>query len=71
MTSPSCRRGIDQRQPARGSQESCAFCGGRPTWAVTETVEIEGEEPSYSTVWLCAECDDREIAALEATDVEE
>jgi hypothetical protein len=41
------------------SQEPCAYCGARPTWPVTWTVD--GQE---STVFLCAACDEREAREL-------
>jgi hypothetical protein len=37
------------------SQEPCAYCGARPTWAATWI--MDGQE---STVFLCAACDDAE-----------
>ena len=44
----------------RGSHEPCAYCGDRPTWPVVWT-----HDGAECVIYLCAECDDREIVALE------
>lgn len=55
---PHCgRTGTTDAPP---SQEPCAYCGARPTWAVEWRVEGQ-----ISSVWLCAACDERETAEIE------
>lgn len=38
------------------SQETCVYCGARPAWSVTWWDDDEAQ-----TVWLCAQCDEREV----------
>lgn len=42
------------------SQEPCAYCGARPTWAVVWE-HNEGKD----TIYLCAACDDAEAREVE------
>jgi len=42
------------------SQEPCAYCGARPTYPV-----VWEDEGHRICVYLCRECDSREIDALE------
>jgi DNA-directed RNA polymerase subunit RPC12/RpoP len=46
--------------PEGASQEPCAYCGDRPTWPVVWTSGCQSH-----TVYLCAECDQTEIEALD------
>lgn len=39
----------------------CAYCGDTPSFAVTMTVDGHGED-----VYLCARCDDEEMAAIDS-----
>ena len=43
------------------SQEPCAYCGARPTYPVV----WEDDQGHRICVYLCRECDSREIDALE------
>lgn len=51
---PSC--GSMERTDVPPSQEPCAYCGARPTWAVV----WDGDEER--AVYLCAACDREEVA---------
>ena len=51
------RTGTTETSP---SQEPCAYCGARPTWAVV--YEMPGRTEA---VYLCAECDEQEIKELD------
>jgi hypothetical protein len=46
--------------PEGASHEPCAYCGDRPTWPV-----VWRHDGQTHTVYLCAECDEMEIGAME------
>jgi hypothetical protein len=52
----------DKPLPKGASNEPCAYCGARPTWPIVWTYD-GGEE---HTVYLCAQCDEREIRTMES-----
>jgi hypothetical protein len=52
---------MDETLPDGASHESCAYCGARPTWPVVWTYGDGAEH----VIYLCAECDEAEIKALE------
>jgi hypothetical protein len=55
---------VEKSLPEGASNEPCAYCGARPTWPVVWT----HDDGSAYTIYLCAECDDEEIVALEDRD---
>jgi hypothetical protein len=42
----------------KSEHEPCAYCGARPTW-------WRYDDGTTYTVYLCADCDDDEIAAFD------
>lgn len=51
---------VDEKPlPEGASNEPCAYCGARSTWPVVWTYDGQ----TY-TVYLCAECDEREARGL-------
>lgn len=55
-----CACGETRTTDLAPSQEPCAYCGARPTWAVSW-----GQDGHVRAVWLCADCDEAEGRALE------
>lgn len=59
---PKCGYTVTTDEPP--SQEPCIYCGARPSWPVV----WRGPDGIESTIYMCAECDERETEAMEAFD---